>query len=324
MNTLNTPSEIAETEKIFCPSCGVAVASSDTQCHNCGSDLTVSEEESEARDASSINPIATSTPKPERKKSSKTAEISSAKKEQTTLIFVSVAMLLLFSVLGYQGLISGKKGFSLSGAAGAGAQPETQNPSVNSRAIQPDAPPPKVITDKSVLERIDVLKAQYEKETDKSKKRLAALALSEVFIENERLDLGGEWSIAAFEATDRNETKLLLRAANLYDDAKEHATAAQLYARYLELDPKNPDARVDYAICLLNQGLQREGVTEMRRVVDEHPTHQKAHLNLGILYAQIERWDEAKKLWQTARNLNPNNDAGKRAAELLERYGAQQ
>jgi Flp pilus assembly protein TadD len=180
-----------------------------------------------------------------------------------------------------------------------------------------------VITDKAVLERVEILKAQYEKETDKNKKRLAALALSELFIENQRLDLGGEWSIAAFEATDRKEIKLLLRAANLYDDAKDHTTAAPLYARYLELDPKNADARVDYAISLLNQGLQREGVTEMRRVVDEHPTHQKAHLNLGILYAQIERWDEAKKLWQTARDLNPNNDAGKRAAELLERYGSQ-
>jgi len=312
MNTPNAQPEAVETAKMFCSSCGVAVALSDTRCHNCGSDLSAGEEDA------TINAQTLA-----RKQSARSNEPSSAKKEQLALLVVSVAMLVLFSVLGYQGLISGKKGFSLSGAAGAGAQPETQNPSVNSRAIQPDAPPPKVITDKAVLERIEVLKAQYEKETDKGKKRLAALALSEIFIEQERLDLGGEWSIAAFEATDRKELKLLLRAANLYDDVKDYATASQLYARYLELDPKNADARVDYAISLLNQGLQREGVSEMRRVVDEHPNHQKANLNLGILYAQIERWDDAKKLWQTARNLNPNNDAGKRAAELLERYGSQ-
>ncbi len=319
MNTLNTQSETLETAKAFCPSCGVAVAPSDARCHNCGTDLTANEEEESATIDSSSKSVA----KSERKTSLQPDKAPSAKKEQVALLLASLALLLLFSVLGYQGLVSGKKGFALSGAAGAGAQPETQSPSVNSRAIQPDAPPPKVITDKAVLERIEILKTQYEKETDKSKKRLAALALSEIFIENERLDLAGEWSIAAFEATDRKELKLLLRAANLYDDAKEHATASQLYARYLELDPKNPDARVDYAISLLNQGLQREGVTEMRRVVDEYPTHQKAHLNLGILYAQIERWDEAKKLWQTALNLNPNNDAGKRAAELLNRYGSQ-
>ncbi len=311
MNTLNEQTESLEAAKMFCPSCGAAVAPSDSQCQNCGSILTANEEEK----SETIN-----AQKQERKKTVRLAESQSAKKEQGALLVVSAALLLLFSVLGYQGLVSGKKGFALSGAAGAGAQPETQNPSVNSRAIQPDAPPPKVITDKAVLERVEVLKTQYEKETDKSKKRLAALALSEVFIENERLDLAGEWSVAAFEATDRKELKLLLRAANLYDDAKDYATASQLYARYLELDPKNADARVDYAISLLNQGLQREGVTEMRRVVDEHPTHQKAHLNLGILYAQIERWDDAKKLWQAARDLNPNNDAGKRAAELLDRY----
>ncbi|MGQ9804986.1 MAG: tetratricopeptide repeat protein [Chlorobiales bacterium] len=310
MNMLNEKSESVETTKTFCPSCGVAVTLNDTRCQNCGSDLTAHDEENSA----------TSAQKQERKKSSHSAEKNSAKKEQGVLLIASAVLLFIFSVLGYQGLISGKKGFSLSGAAGAGAQPETQNPSVSSRAIQPDVQPPKVITDKTVLERIEVLKTQYEKETDKNKKRLAALALSEVFIENDRLDLAGEWSLAAFEATDRKELKLLLRAANLYDDAKDHATASPLYARYLELDPKNADARVDYAISLLNQGLQREGVTEMRRVVDEYPTHQKAHLNLGILYAQIERWDDAKKLWQTARDLNPNNDVGKRAAELLERY----
>jgi len=297
-------SESVDAEKVFCPSCGVAVALSETRCPNCGSDLTACEEE----------PALHAQPQAQKHSARVTGHLS-AKKEQGALLVVSAALLLLFSVLGYQGLVSGKKGFALSGAAGAGAQPETP--------IQPDAPPPKVITDKAVLERIEVLKAQYEKETDLSKKRLAALALSEVFIEQERLDLAGEWSVAAFEATDRKELKLLLRAANLYDDAKQYPIASQLYARYLELDPKNADARVDYAISLLNQGLQREGVTEMRRVVDEHPTHQKAHLNLGILYAQIERWDEAKKLWQTARTLNPNNDAGKRAAELLERYKAQ-
>ncbi len=314
MNAWNSRSEADEKVKTFCLSCGVAVAPSDTQCHNCGSDLTASDEDASTTDH----------PKKERKVSAHSVNLQAVKKEQAILLVASVVMLALLSVLGYQGLVSGKKGFALSGAAGAGAQPETQNPSTNSGAIQPDAPPAKIITDKSVLERIDVLKAQYEKETDKSKKRLAALSLSEVFIENERLDLAGEWSIAAFEATDRKELKLLLRAANLYDDAKQYPTASQLYARYLELDPKNPDARVDYAICLLNQGLQREGVTQMRRVVDEHPTHQKAHLNLGILYAQIEQWDEAKKLWQIARNLNPNNDAGKRATELLERYGTLQ
>ncbi|MCS6990049.1 MAG: tetratricopeptide repeat protein [Chloroherpetonaceae bacterium] len=300
---------MSESRRAFCLSCGVAVSPSDARCHNCGSDLTKPDEE--------ISPLPDA-PKPKRE-----ANLASVKKEQLALLVVGVVALIGLSVLGYQASVSGKKGFALSGAAGAGAQPESQNSSVDSRAIQPAPPPPKVITDKATLERIEVLKAQYDKETDSRKKRLAALALSEIFIENERLDLGGEWSLAAFEATDRKELKLLLRAANLYDDAQQYAIASQLYARYLELDSANADARVDYAISLLNQGLQREGVTQMRRVVDECPNHQKANLNLGILYAQIERWEEARKLWQKARDLDPQSDAGKRAAELLSRYASQ-
>lgn len=294
-------------EIVICPSCGVACSPNDTQCHNCGSQLAEPEEDNDT--------LALSTPKQKRQ-----SPAHFPKKEQAILLIASVLLLMLLSVMGYQGLVSGKKGFALSGAAGAGAQPQDQSLSSHSQDTPLANSPPKVITDKATLERIEVLKDQYQKESDKAKKRLIALALSEIFIENERLDLGGEWSLAAFEATDRKELKLLLRAANLYDDAKEYAIATQLYARYLELDPNNPDARVDYAIALINQGLQREGVTEMRRVVNEHPTHQKAHLNLGILYAQIQRWDEAKKLWEIALKLNPNNDAGKRAAELLERY----
>ncbi len=311
MNWMKAPSEGVETMQTFCPSCGVAVAPSDMRCHNCGSDLIVSEVE-----APSTPALHTTLG---------IAEKTSAKKEQIALLIVCTALLVLFSILGYQGLVSGKKGFALSGAAGAGTQPQTLAPSVDSlsEALSDRPPPPKVITDKAVLERIAALTAQYEREPDARQKRLIALSLSEIFIEQERLDLAGEWSLAAFEATDRKEHPLLLRAANLYDDAKHYATASQLYARYLELEPHDADARVDYAIALLNQGLQREGVSQMRRVVDEHPTHQKANLNLGILYAQIERWEEARKLWKMARDLNPNNDAGKRAAELLERYGSQ-
>jgi tetratricopeptide (TPR) repeat protein len=285
---------------------------------NCGSDLSAPDD---------AEPPMQHSPKKE-----KPASLSVVKKEQAVALLASAALLIAFSALGYQGLTSGKKGFALSGAAGEGAQPESQvsaaqNPSVNSRAAAPEtqAPPaPKVITDKAILEKLDVLKSQFAKETSSEKRRIAALAVSETYIEAGRLDLGGEWSKLAFEATNPKEPKLLLRAANLYDDAKLHSIAADLYAQYLELEPQNADARVDYAISLLNQGLQREGVTQMRRVVDEHPKHQKANLNLGILYAQIERWDDAKKLWQTARDLNPLNDAGQRAQDLLQRYGANQ
>lgn len=304
MSARHSSAQSVQTAKAFCDACGAALSPDERRCSTCGSDLTQPEED------------APSQTEPLRRK--RESNLASFKKERLALFVAGFVALVGLSVLGYQASVSGKKGFALSGAAGAGAQPQD----VNEPDFSTEVPPPKVIADNAVLERIEILKAQYDKETDKSKKRLVALALSEIFIENDRLDLGGEWSLAAFEATDRQELKLLLRAANLYDDAQRYPIASRLYAQYLALDSANADARVDYAICLLNQGLQREGVSEMRRVVDEHPNHQKANLNLGILYAQVERWDEARKLWQKARDLNPNNDAGKRAAELLARYAS--
>ena len=41
------------------------------------------------------------------------------------------------------------------------------------------------------------------------------------------------------------ETQSLLRLANLYHDVKFYPKSITMYERYLQLNPSNPDARVD-------------------------------------------------------------------------------
>jgi tetratricopeptide (TPR) repeat protein len=106
----------------------------------------------------------------------------------------------------------------------------------------------------------------------------------------------------------------------LLDDAKGYFIAASCYAKALELDPSNTDVRVDYAICKLNMNDAKGGLEEMKRAVEQNPKHQKANLNIGILYAQSEEWSLVKKHWTIAYNLDKASDAGKRADELLAKY----
>jgi tetratricopeptide (TPR) repeat protein len=288
-----------------CPSCGASVLSTDTFCAHCGSDLAPETKRSVKSSPSPAPPL---------------SELSKAKfrGEQIAMLGIAFGLVMIFSALGYAGLTSGKKGFDLSGAAGAGAQPNsgaaapppaTQNPSVNSRA--PMLPP-------EALTKLDNLKKQIDIESSPQKKSSAALTLSDEYLSLGRLDLAGDYAEQAYTFTKDKVT--LLRAANLYDDAKAYEKAAELYNTYLDIEPKNADARVDYAIALLNTGKQREGVTEMRQAVTDNPQHQKANLNLGILYAQIEKWKDAETLWKTAASIDPNSDAAKKANELLEKY----
>jgi tetratricopeptide (TPR) repeat protein len=300
---LSTPTD----EKKICFSCGVAVLPDEKNCHHCGSDLSLQliDERPKSITQSKTKPSSVS--------------LTSVKREQYALLAIAFGMITLFGVLGWQGLTSGKKGFNLSGAAGEGAQPESasppppsQNPSVNSRA--PILLPPVVAS------RFDSLQKVLAAEKNPSRKMELAVVISDAYLEAGDLARAGEFSKTALELSGNTDTKRILRTANLYDDAKDYEQASQFYAKYLETDTKNADARVDYAITLLNLGKQREGVTEMRKAVDDNPKHQKANLNLGILYAQISRWKDAKQLWETTISINASNDAGLRAKELLEKY----
>jgi tetratricopeptide (TPR) repeat protein len=305
-------------KKTTCYSCGMVVAETDERCPHCGSDLKNPTLEETSEPLGATAPKAVTPPK-----KSKQKKLGAVKQEQLILFSAAAMLLATLSVFGYQGMTSGKKGFDLSGAAGAGAQPlnestpPAQNPAVNSRAPQP------LIADKATIDKLAALQQQHDAEKDNAKKQKLALALVDEYIGLQRLDRAGFYAKSAYEASGRKDQKLLLKAANLYDDAQEFQAAAELYEMFLAQQPKNTDARVDYAICLLRLNKPQDGVAQMRQAVEDNPKHQKANLNLGILYGQIGRIDEARNLWKTAQAIDPSNEAGKKAAELLEQFNGQ-
>ncbi len=296
-----------------CPHCGVTVLPDVQACPHCGSDLNFS------------LPVDSDTaPEPVLTETSSTPR-SAVRAQQLILLSCALFLLALLASFGYQGMTA-KVAFKKSGAAGEGAKPIV-DAAETAPALPPSSRPSSpVLVDTATLNRLEALHQRFLAETDSAQKVALALALSKEYIDLQQLDRAGFYVRSAATLAGAKVPQLWLRAANLYDDAEDYVTAKTLYETYLSIEPKNVDARVDYAIVLLklgeqgNPALSQQAVTEMRRAVEDGPQHQKAHVNLGILYMQIGKVAEAHQLWQRAIELDAQSEAGRKARELIDRF----
>lgn len=129
-----------------------------------------------------------------------------------------------------------------------------------------------------------------------------------------------------------NDAAAVLRLANmLHDfslqDPRLLNRAVQAYQRYLQIDPANPDARVDLGIVYFE--LARvdslnarqyfgKAINEMEAVAKAHPTHQPAAFNLGIVNLHAENTEESNRWFKRAVDISPTSDLGTRAKRMLE------
>jgi len=58
----------------------------------------------------------------------------------------------------------------------------------------------------------------------------------------------------------------------------------------------------------------------MKRALDIDPKHQIAYFNQGIINLAAQNVEAAKKSWEKAVELNPNNEIGTKAQNLLNTY----
>ena len=108
-----------------------------------------------------------------------------------------------------------------------------------------------------------------------------------------------------------------LHLAHLQQDAGLSEKAISNYKKYLAKFPENADARVDMAICYYNLNEYNTAITEMETAIKYQPAHQIAYLNLGIVNLAAKNIEASKEWFRKTVELDPNSEAGKRAAELM-------
>ncbi len=117
------------------------------------------------------------------------------------------------------------------------------------------------------------------------------------------------------EAPD--DTTALVELALMQQDAHQTAEAAAHYERYLALRPGNRQAWLDLANCYgeLEQWTDAEGAS--LRMLTHYPDDPAGMYNLGAIYANLGRVDEARGWWEKTRDQQTDPDLAAQAGSSL-------
>jgi Tfp pilus assembly protein PilF len=134
------------------------------------------------------------------------------------------------------------------------------------------------------------------------------------------VDLNSLKQITELEKTVADNPKdkeSLLHLAHLLNDSGFKEKAIDRYKEYLLTDPKNADVWVDMGVCYYETKKNPEAISAMEKALRFQPLHQIAHLNLGIVNIASGNRVKAESYLKKAIEINPTNDVGQKAKELL-------
>ncbi len=125
-------------------------------------------------------------------------------------------------------------------------------------------------------------------------------------------------------AENPQDIEALRRLGNLFYDIQEWEQAAELYERYLEIRPDDPNVLTDTGACYRSAGDSERALERFRRARDLDPTHWQSRYNEVLVLAfdleQLEAATEALAELQALQPDNPNVQG--LAAKIEKRRGA--
>ena len=70
------------------------------------------------------------------------------------------------------------------------------------------------------------------------------------------------------------------------------------YELALKLNPDFHDIRTKLATAMMDAGNVPNAVVELKKVIKERPNYFPASMNLGLCYFKMNKYDEARKIWE--------------------------
>lgn len=117
---------------------------------------------------------------------------------------------------------------------------------------------------------------------------------------------------------DPNDADAILRLANLSFDIQRWERAGELYQRYLELRPGDPDVLTDLGITLRARGDFARALELFREAQAKVDNHWQSRYNEVVVLAfDLKDYDGAEKALASIESRNPGNpDVARLAAEV--------
>ena len=158
-----------------------------------------------------------------------------------------------------------------------------------------------------------ILNADGEEENPHTPEELAQM-MQESTIEYDN-------QIAAYEdllAANPNDDVALSGLAGIYLTREgEYNKAVDLFSRAIAVNPTNPFYYEGLGSAYFELQLYDKSEEQLQTAMEMAPDSQEIMINMGIILSQTGRAEEATQLWQRAYDLDPTNDYGHMAEQLL-------
>lgn len=116
------------------------------------------------------------------------------------------------------------------------------------------------------------------------------------------------------------DTEAIRRLANLNFDIQNWPRAQELYARYLELRPGDPDVMTDLGISYRESRQYDLALQQFDKAQEVNPQHWQSYYNEVVVLAfDLKRFDEAGRSLAKLQELQPGNPDVARLAEAVAR-----
>jgi len=119
---------------------------------------------------------------------------------------------------------------------------------------------------------------------------------------------------------DPRDKEALLTLASLYASVSKFQEAIDYYQRYLTVNPSDYQVRMILSETHFRNGQFDKAVDEIQKVLKDKPDYDYAMYNLGVLYAHMNRKDEARKWWQRIVDAHPEGELAAEAKRNLEQW----
>ena len=117
-----------------------------------------------------------------------------------------------------------------------------------------------------------------------------------------------------------NDTNVIRRLADLNFDIQNWARAQQLYTRYLELQPGDPNVMTDLGISFRESKQYDQALEQFNKAQEIDPQHwQSSYNEVVVLAFDLKRFDEADQSLSKLQELQPGNPNVARLAEAVAR-----
>jgi tetratricopeptide (TPR) repeat protein len=166
---------------------------------------------------------------------------------------------------------------------------------------------------------IGEVKKEYNKSTEKEKNAIFADSLANLYRAANQFDSAAWYSeraseyynnIESWKKTADNYYQAYTLALNEENQRKMAAKAQEFYAKVLDRQPENLEAKTRLAMTYLTSSNPMQGIMMLREVLVADPKNELALFNMGVLSVQSGQYDLAIERLEQLLAINPQHIQG--------------